>query len=443
MELIDAKCPNCGSVIKINRVEKTGVCEHCNSSFLIDEAVKNYITNNYIEHATIIKNDFGDDVLFNEIDKYIAQASLNNLDGMKNIVENLKEKFPHKGIARITVLHFEIVNLFIQHGDEEAFYKECNRMEKVCSKYKPKSYKHTPPLSKYLTDNNEIVEIQYADDIEELLTDEEKSKYENLINKTLEYVEYYTILLDYNKEMYKKFEPYQKKFDKKAAKYDNPKAMKQRFIKTKAWCVLISLALIIALAALIFYRTYYVTKKDYIEVDASSLSNLEAPLMTPGSERFYKEYSKSSVQIESKHSYSISGRVVGKTDFLPLDMESKVMTSSIAIAWGELTPEEKSSKIDWNCSLFTKDIKYSWNPNLGNSDYIQSYFSSNSLIPADEIVAKKIRTIRKNDLVQITGYLVDVYVSSNNGKSYYWESSTSLHDHRAEIIYVTDVNWIR
>ncbi|MBE5738181.1 MAG: hypothetical protein E7354_00385 [Clostridiales bacterium] len=45
MALIKAKCSNCGSNIKINNTEKTGVCTHCGAEYITEDVVVNNITN--------------------------------------------------------------------------------------------------------------------------------------------------------------------------------------------------------------------------------------------------------------------------------------------------------------------------------------------------------------------------------------------------------------
>lgn len=239
MKLIDAKCPNCGSTIKINADEKTAVCEHCNSKFLVDENVT--ITNNYI-----VKNDFSNEALFNEIDKYIAQFSLNKFDELYTIAENLKSKFPHKGIARICILHSQFIKLILKYGSEEDFKNEVEKTALACKKYKPKSYKNPPPFSKYL--DNDFIDLSYSEDIDEILTETEYEKYEILIESTKEYIDIYNQILSYNKQMLDKFSPYQAKFDKYSEKVE-----KQISSKTKKQSILFPVSIILAIFIILMF----------------------------------------------------------------------------------------------------------------------------------------------------------------------------------------------
>ncbi|MBQ8425670.1 MAG: hypothetical protein IJX17_06575 [Clostridia bacterium] len=435
MELIDAKCPNCGSAISIKPGEKSGVCEHCGSKFILDEEVN--ITNNYI-----IKNDFGDDVLFNEVDKYLGHLSLSQIEELNKDAENLKSKFPHKGIARICILHNEFVNLIIKYGTEDDFENEAIKAAEVNEKYKPKSYKQTPKFSKYL--ENDIVEMSYAEDLDDMLTDEEKTKYPKLINKTKEYLETYTAILDNNKEMLQKFEPYQAKYDKVAAKNEK-KATPEGKAKRRKISLLItgiSCLLIVALVAIVFLSNFVLFKKPYVNV--TNADNLSAPTKVTTNVSAEKEIlGKSHASIYFLTEYTINGRVLGSTHFLPTTAENVLAPICIGLAWGKLSTPEDDNDINWKCSLFSKNISYTYKESSLSASYINSHISANLVIPADKKVAKALRSIRKDDLVEIKGYLAMYSIETNQGKLYSRSSSTSLYDGEAEIIYVTSVNWIQ
>ena len=45
MGLVNAKCLNCGSNLKVDNQSKTGICEHCGSNYITEEVVINNITN--------------------------------------------------------------------------------------------------------------------------------------------------------------------------------------------------------------------------------------------------------------------------------------------------------------------------------------------------------------------------------------------------------------
>ena len=63
MALVPAKCPNCGGSIKVDASGKAGLCEYCNTPFIVQEAINNYnIVNNIgtqiINVTNVIDSEF-------------------------------------------------------------------------------------------------------------------------------------------------------------------------------------------------------------------------------------------------------------------------------------------------------------------------------------------------------------------------------------------------
>lgn len=59
MKLVEAKCPNCGGVVKVNKDKTTACCKYCRSKFIIDEE------NKKSEHEVLINTQH----LLNEIER--------------------------------------------------------------------------------------------------------------------------------------------------------------------------------------------------------------------------------------------------------------------------------------------------------------------------------------------------------------------------------------
>ena len=436
MEFIDTKCPNCGAELRINKEEKTGFCSHCNSSFLIEDAIKNYVTNNSykIEHATILNSE-GDVVLYNEVDRYIALCSLEDYDRLESVVENLKTQFPHKGIARIVVLNYEFLEFFSKVGIDQ-FKTEANEIELRYNSYEPKSYKNPPPHTSFFDDLGKI-ELKYSENIDELLTEAEKEKYSNLVQSTKDNLSDYIKICLYNDKMDEKFAPFREKYNKKQAR---KRKFKEKPLLKIGFFALIAVALVCVISLVVFASNYIFFRKSYASI--SDINNLDAPVKTTASTSvFVKEISGASVIFEPKYSYTITGRVTGKKSLFSFDVDTKIMPTMLFLTWGALSTKEKTSQISWSCNLKGQP-SYSWNLKLGTSDYISTYSSNNRLAPADNHVKKAIMNIKKNDVVQIKGYLVDVRIK--NKDSYYrYTTSTSLFDDSYEIVYVTEVLWIK
>lgn len=57
MDMVEAKCPNCGAKIKVDKGKDSGICEYCGSAFVTEKAINNFGT--YIEKQEINNSIFG------------------------------------------------------------------------------------------------------------------------------------------------------------------------------------------------------------------------------------------------------------------------------------------------------------------------------------------------------------------------------------------------
>jgi hypothetical protein len=70
MSLIAAKCPNCGANVQVDESKESGICIHCNTSFITEKAINNY--NTYVSNTNttnVVKNIYGNEK--REVDDYI------------------------------------------------------------------------------------------------------------------------------------------------------------------------------------------------------------------------------------------------------------------------------------------------------------------------------------------------------------------------------------
>lgn len=437
MELIDSKCPNCGAEITLNREEKTAICSHCNSSFLVDDAIKKYVTNNSynIAHATIIKSDFSDEALENEIDKYIAQFNLDNYDKLTDIVENLKDKFPHKGLARIAILHYQFTTLIIDIQGENIFIDESNAIEERYNNYNPRKIRHKPPYSSFI-DKLDIIEIQYADDLDEILTDENRTSYDDIVNTTLDYIERYKKIVLYNQKIEEKYKPFEniveyRKQKKARRKQAVAKIKKYRFL---VLFVAVITALIFAASSFLITRNNLMAKRYFVKV--SNVNRLDFPIKSSATGTIPIEYGQTSITLTKLYSYKITGRVAGKHSFMQFGTKNKLQPVIIGLTWGDYSSKELTKKVDWKYSIFSEQTTYK---QIGLD--LERNFSSNKLIPADDNIRDLFKVIRENDIIQIEGFLVNILINSGD-KIERISTSTVLDDSIYEIIYVTNIKWI-
>lgn len=440
MELLDAKCPNCGAELKINRDEKTGFCNHCKSSFLIDDAVKNYVTNNSykIEHATIVNNE-SNMKLFNEVDRYMAFFNLGDYDKLEDVVEYLKDKFPHKGIARIVILHYELV-FFINKITYEVFEKEANEIGERSKNYEPKSYKNPPPLSEFY-DKLGRVELKYSEDLDDVLTKEEKEKYPDLISKTKNYLDMYYKICLANDEMNEKFSPFADKYNKRRARREKFKSkLRNKPILKFGFIAIVALVMVAVISFIVVGFSYLFVKKRYETVD--DVNALVGPYMEEASiPSITMNVSGKDVTYTFVKRYTIYGRVAGKKNFLGFNSETKVMSTTLFLTWGELSPKEKADQISWSCNM-KGSWSYSWDWTLGNKTLIYSNSSNNKIIPFSSYVKKAIKKVKKSDVIKLEGYLVNVRIKEKNKVTRYY-TSTDVTGNDSQIIYVTDIAWIK
>ncbi len=137
-----------------------------------------------------------------------------------------------------------------------------------------------------------------------------------------------------------------------------------------------------------------------------------------------------------KAAYQVSGVLVSKHNY-PHGAMSKLAPYDYAIAWGKTLdwlPHLKFSQASRYCFF-----KYKLSSPVDRS-YVDKHASNNHLIPATPNLRKAFRTAKKNDLVRVDGYLVNVDETRKGKKIPTWTTSTKRDDigmGACEIIYVT------
>ncbi|MDR0221637.1 MAG: hypothetical protein LBI54_09570 [Lachnospiraceae bacterium] len=151
--------------------------------------------------------------------------------------------------------------------------------------------------------------------------------------------------------------------------------------------------------------------------------------------------------------YSISGRVIGVQDYAGTVTDS-TSPRDVAIVWGVLTDQKAgASIIDQNLGPVMTDRtmyyrKSSWVDDFGGMAVVDACISNNHLIPSGEHIRELIMAIKPGDYVRIEGYLTNV--KWDFGATYgIWKTSLSRTDGDddssggCEVIYVTDVKWLK
>jgi hypothetical protein len=119
------------------------------------------------------------------------------------------------------------------------------------------------------------------------------------------------------------------------------------------------------------------------------------------------------------------------------DYSSQVSPIDLVLAWGTLNQPAIDSQIRYRQSNRWYYFQYSPECPVDVS-YIQAHSANVHLIPADDNIRRQLNNLRRNDTVQLSGYLVAVQFAPGE-----WRSSLSREDSgdgACEIIYVTAIS---
>ncbi len=210
-----------------------------------------------------------------------------------------------------------------------------------------------------------------------------------------------------------------------------------------------TLFIIIMLICLGYYLNRYVfVHKEYEYVP--DLGNLPQPVQYKAEGGTHMKVNDLEATIAFKAHYSISGRVVDIQTYGDYKDFNVMAPVDFGMVWGPFAKDEYQKRVTWSSygtrflSFYTSDSR--WTGEIGGMSAVQSMFSNNHLIPADDAIKKQIDAIKKNQYVKLEGYLVTVYASSPTITYAPWESSLTRLDSgdgACEIMYVEKVVWLK
>lgn len=135
--------------------------------------------------------------------------------------------------------------------------------------------------------------------------------------------------------------------------------------------------------------------------------------------------------------YSIEGIVKSKNNYR-IDTSSMVSPMDLVLAWGDLNSKENTRDI----SFSQAGRWYYYNVKSGAEitlDDVLTQSSNTHIIPENDEILTQLRKMKKNDLVELKGYLVNVELFEGQEL---WSSSMTREDsgdRSCEIMYVTEV----
>lgn len=141
-----------------------------------------------------------------------------------------------------------------------------------------------------------------------------------------------------------------------------------------------------------------------------------------------------------KADYRITGRVVSKRHYF-MDWFSKLSPVDLAIAWGPLATKKYDPFVTF--SHTDRFYNYHYSADMPDDPSVIATHSANEhLIPANAHIAKALKSVDVDEILEIEGYLVNVEASNGDSGAVLMNTSLLRTDTGAgacEIIYVTKV----
>lgn len=199
--------------------------------------------------------------------------------------------------------------------------------------------------------------------------------------------------------------------------------------------------ILVVIAASIITAKIFLEKPISVEEITTPLDPLENPVQN--NVRDFKNFTFNKgnllLLIFPQKEYEITAKVVSKKRYRG-GWDAKLASYDMALAWGKLTEPGMKKFIKYSQMRrfyfykFTRDCPLT-------QDYIGKHSSNNHLIPANKNILNVFRKIKKGDIIQLWGYLVNVK-GTYRGGDVNWKTSTSRTDTgngACEVIYVEKV----
>ena len=209
----------------------------------------------------------------------------------------------------------------------------------------------------------------------------------------------------------------------------------------------LSTYIVLLLILLIPLFVFIFTRKPYSFV--SSFDNLPEPLQEPFSWSALLKVFGKNLMVDFLASYDINWKVIAVKDFNSMsDFSIKISPRDVVLWWWFMWVQENIDKFNWDNTLddmvVSASIKSENKTRLDDiwwDSRFESNYSNNRLIPSDKKIRTLLNKIDEWDEVRIKGYLAYVYL--DDGSWNRWPSCMYLKNKWCEIIYVTDITWLR
>ncbi|HOY69661.1 MAG TPA: hypothetical protein PL131_01720 [Methylotenera sp.] len=133
--------------------------------------------------------------------------------------------------------------------------------------------------------------------------------------------------------------------------------------------------------------------------------------------------------------YSIEARVLSKEDY-SFGTEAEISPTDLALGWGPMSNEAVLSKIE--ISQGNRFFYWRVNEFPIPQREIEVHAANTHIIPANSLVERQLKSVRKGQLVKLKGQLVEV----SRADGWHWRSSLTREDTgngACELMYVTEL----
>ncbi|MFC1898524.1 hypothetical protein ACFLYJ_03020 [Candidatus Cloacimonadota bacterium] len=186
------------------------------------------------------------------------------------------------------------------------------------------------------------------------------------------------------------------------------------------------LVIIIIFAAL-YGGYYFMNKPEITEIDDTPINPDKEPYQSYVTRPFAKPFQKGNLNLSlsPQANYSISARLLSKRRYVR-GWEAKLSEWDFVLGWGEASKLDKIENLKIRQSVRWYSFKISADVPMPGP-YISTHTSNHHIIPNSENVRRALLFLKKFDVVQLKGYLVNVH-GKDNDKQVNWITSKTRKD---------------
>lgn len=185
--------------------------------------------------------------------------------------------------------------------------------------------------------------------------------------------------------------------------------------------------MIIFVFALLGGAYYYYNRPLVTEINNDPIIINEMPFQSAmfRPQAFERNLNNLSLTITPMARYKISARILAKKRYVR-GWESEISYWDMVLGWGKVADPEVSTilkvrqSVRWYSFRIFADFPLS-------AYYVSTHSANTHIIAANENIRKALLFIRKNDIVQMEGYLVNISGTRGN-RNVHWRTSLSRED---------------